>query len=138
MHDAVDAPVGAASAPFTRERLQQRHGPVLELVAVLLGQSSRAANVQRFADDVVVPAGQQIEARLEPVFHERDGEVGDVYAHPLAVQLVGRGDSRATSAEGVEYYVALVGGRCDDTFEEHLAASEWGSPGVPLRGSRLG
>ena len=66
-----------------------------------------------------------LEAGLETVLHEGDGEVSNVHADPLALQLLGGGDRRAASTERVEHHVALVGGRLDDAFQESLRLLGW-------------
>ena len=81
--------------------LQQRHGPELELVAVLLRQGAGAADVRWLPNDPVVLAGGNVEGGLEAVLHEGDGQVGDVNANPAAVELLRGGDGRAAAAEGV-------------------------------------
>ena len=92
----------------------------LELEGVLLKKGAGAADVAGFADHLVVAAGVEVEHILEAGLHQRDGQVGDVYAEPLAVELLGGSHGGATAAEGVENHVALVGRGLDDAFEEGL------------------
>ena len=44
--------------------------------------------------------------------------MGDVDADPAAVEFLRDLDGGATAAEGVEDYVAFVGGGAEDAFEE--------------------
>ena len=84
----------------------RRHGPILELVGVLLPQGAGAPGVLRLAYDFVVPARLQVEGRLEPVFHQGHRQVGDVDANPAPPQFLRRRHRRAAAAEGVEDQVA--------------------------------
>jgi len=52
------------------------------------------------------------------VLDEGHGQVGDVDADPVALELLGGDDGGARAAEGVEDQVALVAGCRDDAPEE--------------------
>ena len=78
-------------------------------MAVLLGKGAGAADVLWLAHHLIVLAWENVESGLEPVLHEGDGKVGDVYAEPLPLQLLGGGHGGAAAAEGVKDNVPLVG-----------------------------
>ena len=108
----VDYPVNplVGAAPLLRLGLglQQGDGPELELVGVLLPQGAGAAHVPGFAHHRVVGAGVQVEGRLEAAFHQGHGQVGNVNAQPLPVELMRRRHRRPAAAEGVKHHVSLV------------------------------
>ena len=123
-------PLSAPRLPCSRGTPQQRHRPELELVAVLLRQGTGAARVRRLAHDLVVPSRHDVEGRLEPVLHQRDGQVRDVDAGPPALQLLSRRHRRAAPAERVQHHVPLVRRCLDDALQQGPAASGWGSLGA--------
>ena len=49
---------------------------------------------------------------------QRDGEMRDVYADPLAARLVRGDDGRATAAKWIERHVARIAAGGDDAFEQ--------------------
>ena len=108
MDHAIDAAVGAAFAPAgaagRAERLGADEGerPPLELVAVFGGELPGAGQRAGLADDLIIAAGEELVAVAQAVFHEGDGEVGDVDAGPAAAEGVGGVDGGAAAAERVE------------------------------------
>ena len=60
---------------------------------------------------LVVPVGQDIEGGLEPILHEGDGQVGDVYADPtLRLSLCAAAIAVPQPQKGSKHNVTLVGG----------------------------
>src|ERR1035441_7088848 len=76
--------------------VHERHGPSLELVFVPRGEVARGIEVFGRAVDLKREAG--LEGVLEPFLDERNGEVRDVYADPLAVELLRGVNGRAATA----------------------------------------
>ena len=118
---AVDAGVGALLASGGGAGVDETERPVLELVAAVvvavLGQGAGAGDIFRQADDVVL--GEfGAEGVVEAVFHQGDGDVGDVDADPASLEALGDGNSGAAAAEGVEDDIALVAAGVDDAFEQ--------------------
>ena len=112
--DAIDAAVGALLATarilWCAEGLCTDEGerPPLELVAVIGGELLGAREGGGFADDLVIVAGAEVVAVAQAVFHEGDGEVGDIDAGPAAAEGMGGVDGGAAAAEGIEDEVAFV------------------------------
>ncbi len=61
----------------------------------------------------------------QPVLDERDRKLGDVYADPLAPQLLGGVNRRAAAAEGVEDPVAGVAAGFDDALNQGEGLLRW-------------
>ena len=68
-----------------------------------------------------------LEGVLEPFFDERNGEVRDVDADPLAVELLRGVNGRAATAERVEHHVAFVAAGGNDAFQQEPTAFASGS-----------
>ena len=98
--------------------LQQRNGPVLELVRVLLPQSAGAAHVLGLTDHIVVLAWVQVEGGLDAVLHQRHRQVGDVDSNPLPPEFLRRRDRRPAAAERVQYHITFLGRDLDDAFQQ--------------------
>ena len=76
----------------------------------------RAARDVGAGGDVAVMK-QTAHGLLEARVDQLDGFRGDVYADPLAAQLVGGDAGGGAATEGVEDYVALVAAGLDDAFQ---------------------
>ena len=94
---AVNAAVRALLLALEGLGFHQRHGPPLELVFVPRGEVARGVQVFGRAVDFKREAG--LEGVPQPFLDERNGEVRDVYADPLAVELLRGVNRRAATAE---------------------------------------
>ena len=85
---AVHARIGALAFVLRRASIDQAERPPFELVAVVLGERGGAGRVFGVAEDGV---GAQLlaEGVAQAVADERDGDVGDVDADPVAVEPFG-------------------------------------------------
>jgi hypothetical protein len=104
------------SAPLLHgARADEAQRPPLELIFVLLGQRGGFVGGDGFADgdDLDLVA----EGVAQPVLDERGGQLGDVYANPLAAQLLGRVNRRAAAAEWVEDDVVGVAAGGQNSLE---------------------
>ena len=115
---AVDAAVGSLLDALGGAGSAKAERPVLELILVLFGELRGSGYVGGFADDLVCFADVGAVGVVEAGLDEADGEVGDVDADPAAVEFLGDLNGGSAAAEGVEDYVAFVGGGAEDAFEE--------------------
>ena len=139
---AVNAAVRALLLALEGLGFHERHGPPLELVFVPRGEVARGVEVFGRAVDFVFQFGGRArhsvravfglatfggqrtarptcaEGVFEPFLDERNGEVRDVYADPLAVELLRGVNGCAATAERVEHHVAFVAAGGNDAFQQ--------------------
>jgi hypothetical protein len=102
---AVDPAVGALLFSAERLRLNERHGPPLELILVAVGEVARAVDVLRRAMNLEFESGERI---FEPAFNQADGKVRYVNSYPLAIELLGRVNGGAAAAKWVKNCIILL------------------------------
>jgi hypothetical protein len=107
------------SAPFffavLGHSVHERNGPPLELILVAGGQIAGSVQVLRGAVNLELDAREGI---AQALLDQRDGEMRDVDADPLALELLGGVNGGAAAAERVEHHVAFVRGDREDALEE--------------------
>ena len=114
---AVDAGIGALLAALPGLGVgDERDGPELEGVRVLIEQSLSAVVVLRQADDLELRGSA--EGLGEAALDQVDGERSDIDADPLAAEFLGGVDGGAAAAERIEDDVAGIGRGGDDALEQ--------------------
>ena len=105
INQAINATIRAFLLAPIGHRIDQRDRPPLELILILVCQRSGSRQIFRRAMHVILDAGEGI---VEPLFNERNREVGNVDAYPLPAKLLRCVNRGATAAEGVEDNIAFI------------------------------